>query len=151
MELTTETVAVYLRRVFAGYERALDRFDDASVNRAPHGDGTNSAAVLVTHACAAARFWLTHVALGDATNRVRDDEFVATATVGELRELVRSTCDDLVAASARLGGDTADHPERHRLYEGDASDGSVLLHVFEELFQHLGHLDLTADALAGPA
>lgn len=31
----------------------------------------------------------------------------------------------------------------------DTSDASVVLHVVEELFQHLGHAELAAEALAG--
>ena len=31
----------------------------------------------------------------------------------------------------------------------DRSDGALVIHVFEELFQHLGHLEVTADAVEG--
>ncbi len=34
------------------------------------------------------------------------------------------------------------------LPESDTSDASVVIHVIEELYQHLGHMELAADALA---
>jgi hypothetical protein len=33
---------------------------------------------------------------------------------------------------------------------GDRTDGALALHVLEELFQHLGHMEVTADALGRP-
>jgi hypothetical protein len=41
-----------------------------------------------------------------------------------------------------------DNALRGSLHGGDRSDGSLVLHVLEELYQHLGHLELTADAVA---
>ncbi len=31
----------------------------------------------------------------------------------------------------------------------DRNDGALVLHVLEELYQHLGHMQVTADALLG--
>lgn len=39
--------------------------------------------------------------------------------------------------------------DRQFLLDGDDSDASLVIHVIEELFQHLGHAELGADAL-GP-
>ena len=36
---------------------------------------------------------------------------------------------------------------REFLPEGDTTDGSLYLHVVEEVFQHLGHIDLSIDAI----
>ena len=47
------------------------------------------------------------------------------------------------------GGSATELPSRF-LLDGDTSDASVVLHVLEELYQHLGHIELTADALVGP-
>ena len=47
-----------------------------------------------------------------------------------------------------MAGPTAeDHEYRAFLPGGDRSDAALVLHVFEELFQHLGHMEVTADAL----
>jgi hypothetical protein len=39
-------------------------------------------------------------------------------------------------------------PLRQTLEDADASDAALVLHVLEELYQHLGHMQVTADALA---
>ena len=48
-----------------------------------------------------------------------------------------------------LAGPTAgEHELRVFLPGDDHSDAALVLHVFEELFQHLGHMQVTADAVA---
>ena len=149
MELQSSTVGIYVRQALAGMDAALDRFDDESVNRPPHGNQTNSAAALIVHACATATYWCEHVGLGRPVERDRDREFEATATVAELRDLVAMTSNRLttLAVALETGPTTLDHEWRDSLHGGDGSDGSLVLHVLEELFQHLGHLELTADAV----
>ena len=151
MELSPSTVAVYTGQALAGMRRALDRFDDESVNRRPHGPDTNSAAALITHACAAGVFWFEHVGLGRPTLRDRDSEFHATASVAELYALLDATQHALATLAVELdAGPTAtDHELRAFLPGDDRSDGAIVVHALEELFQHLGHLELTADAVTG--
>jgi hypothetical protein len=38
-------------------------------------------------------------------------------------------------------------PGRQFLEGGDESDGAIVLYVLEELYQHLGHMEIAADAL----
>ena len=45
------------------------------------------------------------------------------------------------------GSTQADRTGRQFLEGGDESDGAVVLRVLEELYQHLGHMELAADAL----
>ena len=42
----------------------------------------------------------------------------------------------------------ADRTGRQFLEGGDESNGAIVVHVMEELYQHLGHMELAADALA---
>lgn len=152
MQVSRETVALYVEVALDDMERALGRFDDATVNARPFGPGTNSAAGLVTHACAAARFWFEHIGLDRPTDRDRDSEFTATSTTAELRTLIADTRSRLAEAVAAFdAGPTAvDHELRVFAPGGDTSDGSVMLHALQELFQHLGHLEVTADAVGTP-
>jgi len=128
-----------------------ERLGDEKVNQKPLGPHTNSVAVLITHCCGLTEFWLGYVALGRPTDRDRDAEFTATATVAELRAMVGTTLaqttDDLVRID---NGEARIDPAWCKGLAGDdATDGGVVLHVIEELYQHLGHMELAADALAG--
>lgn len=149
MELAPETVTAYTTAALAGMGRVLDRFDDETVNVRPHGEGTNSAAGIISHACAAAIYWFEHIGLGRDVERRREAEFDAVATVPELRTLLEDTQHRLATLAEELdeGPSAEDHELRVFLHGDDRSDASLVLHALEELFQHLGHLELTADAL----
>ena len=47
------------------------------------------------------------------------------------------------------GPTATDHPFRDFMPGADRTDGALVLHVLEELFQHLGHMEVTADAVEG--
>ena len=148
MELSAETAGRYLRHAYAQMLTAADRLGEELVNRRPHGPGTNSVAALIVHCAAVAPWWLGHVALGDPTQRDRESEFEATATIAELHALVAASLAASMEALRRLeAGEGSDGGGRQFLLDGDASDAGVVIHVIEELFQHLGHIDLTVDAL----
>ena len=121
MNLDSTTIKHSARRVFAGIDGVLDRLDDDSVNAEPEGWGTNSVAGLVMHCCALAPSW-----------------FETPGTVALLDPLIDEFC---------AGPTATDHEFRAFLPGGDHSDAALVLHVFEELFQHLGHMEVTADAL----
>jgi hypothetical protein len=151
VRLDVESIQLYVRHAFGGMERVLDRLDDALVNVKPSDWGTNSAAGLIVHCCELAPSWFEMPGLGRDSARDRDAEFAAQASVAELRDriaiAVERTC---VLVDEFVGGPTVtDHPFREFMPGSDRSDGALVLHVLEELFQHLGHLEVTADALTG--
>jgi hypothetical protein len=129
-----------------------DRLGDERVNVRPIGPDTNAVAALVVHCCGVCEFWLGHVGLGRESHRERAAEFSSTATVAELHALVSSTQRqvdaDLLALDA--GAESAYAEGRQFLKVDPDSDASLALHVIEELFQHLGHAELAADALVAP-
>jgi hypothetical protein len=148
VELSPATATVYLDQAFTQMLRVADRLGDDLVNERPLGPSTNAVAALVIHCCGVSEFWLGHVALGRPTQRAREEEFSRTATVAELHELVARTRRQVVDDLARLdAGEGSDEGGRQFLPGGDTSDASAYLHVIEELFQHLGHMELAADAL----
>lgn len=151
MELGPATIRHYLDHVFGGIGRVLDRLDDDTINRRPDGWGTNSVAGLVVHCCELAPSWFETPGLGRDSVRDREAEFEASATIDELRARIDATvdhCHGLVDEFA-AGPTATDHEFRAFLPGGDHSDAALVLHVFEELFQHLGHMEVTADALVG--
>lgn len=150
MELSASTIEVYLRQAFDGMERVLDRLDDVSVNERPGDWGTNSVAGLMVHCCELAPSWFEVPGLGRDGERDRAAEFAATATIGELRDRLADSFDRTQRAVSEfvVGPTSTDHPLRAFMPAGDQSDAALAMHVLEELFQHLGHMEVTADAVA---
>ena len=151
MELTPATASGYVGLAFDQMLAVADRLGDDRANARPLGSQTNSVAALVAHCCGVCEFWLGHVGLGRESTRDRDAEFSHTATVQELHAMVAETRQrldaDLVALEAGGGATSAHAAGRQFLDVDPASDASLVLHVVEELFQHLGHCELAADAL----
>ncbi len=73
--------------------------------------------------------------------------------MAELHTLVDRTRDQASAdvRAFEAGATTTGHITiRETLEGGDTSDTALVLHVLEELFQHLGQMEITADALGAP-
>jgi uncharacterized damage-inducible protein DinB len=148
MELAWGTAELYMRRAFGQMLDVADRLGDERVNERPLGADTNAVAALIIHSRAVAEFWIGHVGLGRPTSRDRESEF--STTVAELHALVDETLAQLSEdlAAIDVGKTQPDRTGRQFLEGGDESDGAIVLHVLRELYQHLGHMELAADALA---
>ncbi|MEO6318752.1 MAG: DinB family protein [Acidimicrobiales bacterium] len=152
MDLAPATASGYARLAFDQMLAVADRLSDATVNERPLGPDTNAVAAIVIHCCGVGEFWLGHVGLGRESQRDREAEFERTASVAELHALVDAATRQIDADLDALEALEAESPYaagRQFLTVGDQSDASLVLHVIEELFQHLGHCELAADALVG--
>ncbi len=147
------TVDEYL----ASCDRALDEYaaiagqlgDDLVNARLAGIPGSNSAFALVAHVAGMAARWGRTVNRGIHVPRDRDAEFAATGTVEEALGLLEQTRAGLHEdARAASPGEKPVDPVREE--DGSmsyATQGDVLLHVYEELTQHLGQLEVTRDVL----
>jgi len=146
VQISIDDYVAFVDVTLDGYREALARLDDQSVNARPELDDANSAFAIVTHSTAACRWWLLHIIAGQPTDRVRADEFDASGRVAELSALVDALDRDLHAATEDLGraqvlaNDPGWAPEHL-----EWTVGTVAMHAYEELTQHLGHLELTVD------
>jgi uncharacterized protein DUF664 len=123
---------------------------DDLASRRPDLPGANSPYAILTHCCGVVEQWAGEMIAGRRVERDRAAEFVATGTVASLRAKVER-------ARVRLRQDLAEldwaAPPRGAVDPQDAdlplgqSQGGVLLHITEELHQHLGQLELTRDVL----
>jgi uncharacterized damage-inducible protein DinB len=153
MELSPATAERYVHLAARQMLAVADRLGDELVNERPPGPDTNSVAALVVHCCGVSEFWLGCVGRGRATTRNRDAEFRARATVAGLHPMVAAMAEQASRDIRALDAGDADRSDRvsrvsgDPLEGGDHSDGALVLHVIEELFQHLGQMELTADAL----
>jgi hypothetical protein len=150
VDLTPEVAFPYIEHAYRQMLGVVDRLGDDRMTVKPHGPSTNTASALVAHSLGVLEFWLGHVALDRPSARDRDSEFVAELTVAEAHERVEA---GLAQAAVDLRT-MADHEERNSGLADDLSggtgDASLVLHILEEAYQHLGHLELTADALLSP-
>jgi hypothetical protein len=113
--------------------------------------GANSPYVVLTHCLGVMEYWGGHVIAGRTISRDRDAEFTASGTV-----------DDLVAATRRareqftidLRALDPGAPARGEPFYPDDADlplartqGGAAVHVYEELAQHFGQMEVTRDLL----
>jgi hypothetical protein len=127
-----------------------DGLGDALVNVRPDLPGANSAYQLVVHCCGMLEWWTHSVILGLRVDRDRPGEFVATGTLAQLHARVQQVKAQLRedCPGIDLGAPLRDDPSDE--YAATPIGGSAwgaLMHVFEELAQHHGQLELTRDAI----
>ena len=127
---------------------AVAAMDDTTANAVPDLPGANSAYQLLTHCLGMARQWVREHILGEPTGRDRDAEFEARGPVEELVARARVERAELAADLARIeeGRPVPGRPGRDAFWSASAE--GILLHVLEELCQHLGHLEITRDLVA---
>ena len=147
--IQVEDFLLFCNRTLDGYERALERLDDTSVNALP-STGGSSPFQLVTHAVAATRWWTAHHVCGHEVARDRDAEFLAAGSVAEatrqvadFRILLDELAPEMAAATRVHGGPSTQTP-----LGAEWTVGACLIHAYEELAQHLGHLEVTVDLVA---
>jgi hypothetical protein len=138
-------------------DQALDRMvsivselGDEGSNRRVGLDGANSPYAILTHCLGVMEYWGGFYVAGRAVDRDRDAEFTAVGSVSEL--ITRSAVArhqleaDLLLARPTAAPANPPQPEDADLPFG-RSQGAVLLHIYEELAQHLGHMEITRDLL----
>ena len=138
-------------------DRALDamvgivvELGDDLANRRPDLPGTNSAYVILTHCLGVMEYWAGGTVAERHFTRDRSAEFVARGGVADLAERAsaarRRLAEDIVghdsAAAPAIVRPDPDDPVPY-----DERKGAVLVHILEELYQHLGQMELTRDLL----
>ena len=118
---------------------------DDLANRRPDLPGANSPVQILTHCLGVMGWWAGAVNLGRSVVRDRDAEFEAVCRVADLAADVerarRQFHDDVAAAHP------AAEPARREHLDDYPTQGAVLLHVYEELAQHRGQMEITRDLL----
>jgi Protein of unknown function (DUF664) len=151
VELSPGTGIAYLRHAFGQMLSIVDTLGEPLINQRPTSSGTNAVGALVLHCCAVCEYWLGHVALGRPSDRDRASEFSREPTAAECHEGVARTLRRAESDLGRLyDGAGAPNENRRHLPGGAGDDDTVLLHVLEEVFQHLGQMELTRDLLLHP-
>jgi uncharacterized damage-inducible protein DinB len=137
-------VSMALDEMLEVAERVGEHLDER-----PLGPTTNAVGALVFHCTEVCEFWVGHVALGRPSDRDRDAEFSTALPLHDLRARVEATRAQLEVDLDAMTRDESRPPDPRRDEIRDAlvdpSDESIVMHLVEELFQHVGQMELTAD------
>jgi hypothetical protein len=123
---------------------------DDLANTKPDLPGANSPFAILTHCLGVMAYWGGDVVAGREVERDRPAEFRAT---GQVEDLVARARAARVTLAADVGTLDAQAAPRGQVRGDDArtplgrTQGGVLMHIYEELSQHLGQLEVTRDVL----
>jgi hypothetical protein len=133
-----------------GMAGIVEDLGDELANRRPSFPEANTPYAILTHCLGVMEYWAGATVAGRSIERDRAAEFTASGPVAPLlaraAEAQQRLADDLVgldpwcepASVHRNPDDPVPYSE---------TKGAVLFHVLEELFQHLGQMEITSDAL----
>jgi hypothetical protein len=123
---------------------------DSTANRRPDLAGANSPYAILTHCLGVLEFWGGLMVAERAVTRDREAEFQAQGAVADLAVRAatarRQLATDLSGIDASAAPPQVLPPEDADLPYAKTK-GAVLLHVLEELLQHLGQMELSRDVL----
>ena len=128
----------------------VEELGDELVNRRPPFRDTNSAFVILTHCLGVMEYWGGATVAERPVQRDRSAEFTASGDVAGLlrrtEHASRRLREDLVGLNA-VAAPVSVRRDPDEPVPYTESKGAVLVHILEELFQHLGQMEVTRDAL----
>jgi hypothetical protein len=143
----------YLDKALDGMVQIVGELGDDLANRRPDLPGANSPFAILTHCLGVMEYWGGEIIAGRRIVRDRPAEFRATGRVAELIEDTRRARQRLAADLAAL---EPFGPPRGQPRPGTSTlplgrtQGGALLHIYEELAQHRGQMEITRDVLRAP-
>ena len=143
-----EAVLGHVDRALDGMLATVHQLGDERVNSPTGLPGGNTAFQLVRHCCGVLEFWGGHVFADRPIERDRAAEFESAGSVADLVELVgvhRTRFREDLTGFDGPADPVGTLRERDLDRDELRTQAGILLHVYEELAQHRGHIDLTAD------
>jgi hypothetical protein len=143
-----EQYLYFAGRALEGMIDIVAELGDELANHTPPLPGANSPYALLSHCLGVVSYWAGGLVAGRPVSRDRDAEFTASGPVAPLLEQARRTMkqfeQDVTVASPRAplhATPQADFLGPTR----ELDQGAALLHVYEELAQHHGQMEITRD------
>lgn len=150
LTLSTSDMLWYIDHALDEMVAIVIALGDDLANARPDLPGANSPYVILTHCLGVMEYWGGRMIAGRSIVRDRAAEFVATGATAELARRAVAARDQLEADIAGMDATApppaAPDPDDTELPLG-RTQGGVLLHIYEELSQHLGHMEITRDIL----
>lgn len=140
----------YVDRAVDSLVSIVTELGDDLANRRPDLPGANSPYAILRHCLGVMEYWGGAVVAGRVVDRDRAAEFRASGPAADLAAAAAQAMRQFRADAAQADP-AAPAPGSHPTIEQDelemTSQGHALLHVLEELTQHLGQAELTRDLL----
>jgi hypothetical protein len=150
LRISTEDYLWFVDQALDTMVGIVTELGDDDANRRPDLPGANSPYAILAHCVGVMEFWGGAMVAGRTVVRDREAEFQARGSVDALVERVaqgrRRLAEDLSALDSSAAPRAALRRRDRDLPLG-RSQGGVLVHIYEELAQHLGHMELTRDLL----
>ncbi|RWZ64787.1 DUF664 domain-containing protein [Labedella populi] len=148
--LTTDDYVYFAVRALEGMAGIVRDLGDDLANTRPNLPGANTPYALLVHCLGVVEYWAGHLVRGRPSERDREAEFDASGAVDVLlqrtEEAIGRLAGDVAAASpssplAFQPAASAQGPDR------PLTQGAALQHVYEELAQHHGQMELMRDVI----
>ncbi len=156
MEISHEDFLMFIDRALDGMLRIVEELGEERANMRPDLPGANSPYAILTHCIGVCDYWIGTLLGKREFFRDRDAEFRASGTVVELRERVVELKAKLRADIKQVQGEKPLQSPPNSMYNPlrgtdsrDWTEGTALIHAYEELAQHHGQMELTRDVLMG--
>jgi hypothetical protein len=148
--ITQEHYLYFVSRALEGMSDIVTELGDELANHTPPLPGANSPFALLTHCLGVVSFWAGGLVAGREITRDRDAEFTASGPVAPLvdhvRDAVAQLREDVAGATPRAALHGTPHIDV--LGPSQTTDqGAALLHVYEELAQHYGQMEILRDCI----
>jgi uncharacterized damage-inducible protein DinB len=147
------TAADYLYftdRAVRGMSAILGELGDGLSCTRPAVRGANTPYGLLTHCLAVIEYWAGHLVAGRPVARDRSAEFQATGTVAELQQRVEEVLSRLAEDLRSVEGTGPLRHEPEPWTQGPdrpLTQAAALMHLYEEMAQHHGQLEILRDLL----
>ncbi|MHB1172170.1 MAG: mycothiol transferase [Lacisediminihabitans sp.] len=152
--LESEDYVYFADRALDGMAAIVRDLGDDLANRRPPLPGANTPYALLTHCLGVVDFWAGHLVAGRSVTRDRDSEFLASGPVQPLWETVRVVKAQLAADAEHATPNAALRTLPPADYQGPGrplNQGAALQHVYEELAQHHGQMEIMRDVILAEA
>ncbi len=150
MGIAVDAAADYVDQALDAMTRIVTGLGDETANQRPDLPGANSPYVLLRHCLGVIEFWGGHVVAGREVERDRDAEFRSSGPVAGLAAAAQAAKRQFradLATADPAAPPRGSHPGKAPDWLEMTSQGHAVLHVVEELCQHLGQLEITRDIL----
>lgn len=151
--ISVEDYLFFVDEALDGMVKIVADLGDELANRRPDAPGSNSPYVVLTHCLGVMEYWAGYLIAGRSIERDRAGEFRASGAVRELVERARGVRRQFALDISNLEPFA---PPRGIPNQKDAdlplakTQGGALIHVYEELAQHRGQMEVCRDVLLAP-